>query len=71
MVGFVVYMDIERERERRGGRNGTYLSASGRVLRCSSGDELRSSIRKQVLVETHVLVLGEDGIIGFEAIFLQ
>lgn len=56
--------------ESHGNDLSTYLSTTSGVLSSTTGDQLGIA-RKQVLVDTHVLVLGEDSIIGLETVFLQ
>ena len=47
----------------------SYLCASSRVLRRSTCNQLRVS-GHEVLVDAHVLLLGENRIVGFKAVFL-
>lgn len=46
-----------------------YLCSSSGVLCCSSGDEFGVVVLKEVFVEAHVLFFGEDGVVGFHAVF--
>ena len=46
------------------------LSTTSSVLGSTTGDELSIQLH-QILVETHVLVLGENGIVSLQAILLQ
>lgn len=58
----------------RGGgtkRGGVYLCATRGVLRSSAGYELCVVVLEQVFVEAHVLVFGEYGVVGFEAVFRE
>lgn len=48
-----------------------YLSASRGVLGRPTGDEFGVIVLEQVVVETHVFFLGQDSVIGFEAVFLK
>lgn len=48
-----------------------YLCPSGRVLRRPTRDEFGVVVLQQVFVEAHVLFLGQDGVVGFHAIFLE
>ena len=50
-------------------RGEIYLCATGSVLRSSAGYELCVVVLEQVFVEAHVLVFGEYGVVGFEAVF--
>jgi hypothetical protein len=45
-------------------------SASG-ILSSSSGDQLGRVVVQEVFVDSEVFFLSEDGIIGFEAVFLE
>lgn len=47
------------------------LGAPGRVLRRAAGDQLGVVVVEQVLEDALVLVLGEDGIVGLQAILLE
>lgn len=47
------------------------LGAAGRVLGGAAGDELGVVVGQQVLVQGLVLLLGQDGIVGFEAVLLE
>lgn len=49
----------------------SYLSPSSRILRRPTGDEFGVVVLQQVLVQAHVLLLGQDGVVGFHAIFLE
>lgn len=44
------------------------LGAAGRVLGGAAGDELGLEVVQQVLVDGLVLVLGQDGVVGLEAV---
>ena len=48
-----------------------YLGASSCVLGSSAGDKLSIVVVDQVVVETHVFLLGEDGIVGLEPVCLE
>lgn len=48
-----------------------YLSASSGVLGSPAGDDFGVIVLEQVVVETHVLFLGQDSVVGLEAIFLE
>ena len=41
-----------------------HLGAASRVLGCSACDEFGLAVLEEVFVETHVLLLGEDGVVG-------
>ena len=45
-----------------------YLCATGGVLGSTAGYELCVVVLEKVFVETHVLFLGEDGVVGLEAV---
>lgn len=47
-----------------------YLSTTGGVLSSTTGDQL-SIPGKEVLVDTHVLLLGEDSIVLLQAVLLE
>ena len=47
------------------------LGTAGRVLCSSTGNEHGIVVLDQVLVEAEVLLLGEDGIVGLEAVLLE
>ena len=58
-------------RNRKGGRQARrerYLCTTSGVLCSTAGYELCVVVLKQVFVEAHVLVLGEDGIVRFESV---
>ncbi len=40
-------------------------------MRRTAGDELRVMVLKQVFVEAHVFIFGEDGVVGLEAVFFE
>lgn len=44
------------------------LGATGRVLGGTAGDQLRFEVVEQVLVDALVLLLGQDGVVGLEAV---
>lgn len=48
-----------------------YLGASGCVLGSSAGDELCIMVINQVVVETHMFLLGKDGVVGLETVLLE
>lgn len=48
-----------------------YLSAAGSILGRTSGNELSIVVLDQVLVEAHVLLLGQDGIVGLQSVLLE
>ena len=50
--------------------NGSYLSATSGVLGSTTGNKLRIALQ-QLIVEAHVLVLCEDGVVVLESILLQ
>lgn len=47
------------------------LRAAGSVLRGAAGDELGVVVVQQVLVDALVLLLGQNGVVGLEAVFLE
>lgn len=49
----------------------SYLSSTSSVLRGTAGDELGVVVLQQVLVEAHVLLLGQNGIVGLQAVLLE
>lgn len=48
----------------------TYLSTTGSVLGSTTGDQL-SILGHKLLIETHVLLLGENGIVILETVLLE
>lgn len=48
-----------------------YLRASCSVLSGTTSDELGVVVLEQIFVETHVLLLGEDGVVGLQAVLLE
>lgn len=46
-----------------------YLSASSGVLSRPTGNEFGIIVLQQVVIETHMFFLREDGVVGFEAVF--
>lgn len=48
-----------------------YLGASGGVLGGAAGDEFGVAVLQQVFVEAHVLLFGEDGVVGLDAVALE
>lgn len=48
-----------------------YLCATSGVLSSASSDQLRIVVLQEFFVETHMLLLREDGIIVLEAIFFE
>lgn len=54
------------------GREGfVYLSTTSGVLGCSTRDQFDIVVVEKFVVEAHVLLLGENRIIGLETIFLE
>ena len=49
----------------------TYLSAAGRILGSTTSDEFSVVVLEQLLVEAHVLFLGQDGVVGLQAVLLE
>lgn len=47
------------------------LGAAGGVLGGAAGQEFGLAVVDEFVVERHVLILGEDGIVGFELILLE
>lgn len=47
------------------------LGTAGGVLGGATGDELGVVVVKEVLVEGDVLLLGEDGVVGLEAVLVE
>lgn len=47
------------------------LGATGRVLSGTTGVQVGLEVGEEVFVETHVLLLGENGIVGLEAILVE
>ena len=47
-----------------------YLCASSRVLGRAASDQLCVA-RHEVFVDAHVFLFREDGVVGFEAVFLE
>ena len=48
-----------------------YLRSSRGILRRSSRDELSFVVVEQVIVEAEMFLFCEDGVVGFEVVFLQ
>jgi hypothetical protein len=48
----------------------SYLGTTGSVLSSPTGDQL-SIPSKEILVDTHVLLLGEDSIVILQAVLLE
>lgn len=48
-----------------------YLSTSCGVLSGAASNELRIMVLDQILVETHVLLLGQNGVVGLQAVLLE
>ena len=48
-----------------------YLGSTSGVLRGTAGDQLGVAVVEQVVEDAHVFLLGEDGVVGFEAVFLE
>lgn len=54
------------------GRGGfVYLSTTSGVLGCSTSDKFGIVVVEEFVVEAHVLLLGENRIIGLEPVFLE
>jgi hypothetical protein len=51
--------------------SGPHLSTTGSVLGSTTSDQFRIAVLDEVFVEAHVLLFGEDGIVGFYAVFLE
>lgn len=49
----------------------TYLSASGSVLSCTTRDEDSFVVLEQILVKSHMLLLGKDRIVCLQVILLE
>jgi hypothetical protein len=47
------------------------LGAAGRVLGGAAGDELGIEVVQEILVEGLVLLLGQDGVVGLEAVLVK
>lgn len=47
------------------------LGAAGRVLGGAAGDQLGIVVGQQVLVQGLVLLLGEDGVVGLDAVLVE
>jgi hypothetical protein len=48
-----------------------YLGSASSILCSAAGNELSIVVLHQVLVEAHVLLLGQDGIVGLQAVLLE
>lgn len=46
-----------------------YLGTTSGVLSSAPGDEFGIVVLKQVFIEVHVFLFGQDGIVGLETIF--
>lgn len=46
-----------------------YLGTTSSVLSSAPGDEFGIVVLKQVFIEVHVFLFGQDGIVGLETIF--
>lgn len=69
LLGVLVLADTSNEDDRVGGED--VLGTSGSVLCGTTSVQVDLEVLEQVLVETHVLLLGEDGIVGLEAVLLE
>jgi hypothetical protein len=47
------------------------LSSAGGILGAASRDEFGGVVVQEVVIDAEVLLFGEDGIIGFEVVFLE
>jgi hypothetical protein len=53
-------------------RESTHCSSSGSVLRRASGNQFCIVVLNEVLIEPHMLLrIGENGVVGFQSIFLE
>lgn len=52
-------------------QSSAYLSPSGGILRRTTSKQLSISVLDELLVETHVLLLGQNGIVGLETVLLE
>ena len=50
---------------------GSYLYTSSGVLGCAACYQVCVTVLEKVLIKAHVFLLREDGVVGFEAIFLE
>lgn len=48
-----------------------YLSSTGSVLSGTASDQLGIVVLDKVVVQTHVLLLCEDSIVGLDVVFLE
>jgi hypothetical protein len=67
--GVLVIADAAEVDDRVGRQD--VLGAAGRVLGRAAGDELGVEVVQEVLEQWGVLVLGEDGVVGLEAVLVQ
>lgn len=67
--GVLVVADAAQEDDAVGRQH--VLRSAGGVLGGAAGDELGVEVVQQVLVDALVLLLGEDGVIGLEAVLLE
>ena len=54
-----------------GKREREYLSASSGILGGTACDEFGIVVLEEVFIEGHVFFFGEDGVVGFDAVFLE
>lgn len=69
LLSILVLADASNKDDRVGGKD--VLGTSGGVLGGATGVQVDLVVLEQVLVEAHVLLLSQDGIVGLESILLQ
>ena len=69
MVGLSKKKEAKRDRPLPMER--AYLCASGSILSCAPSNQLCLVVLHQLIVESHVFIFRENGIVGFEAVLLE
>ena len=69
LLGVLVLANASNKDDRVGGKD--VLGTSGGVLGGTTGVQVDLEVLEQVLVQTHVLLLGQDGVVGLESILLE
>ena len=69
LLGVLVLANASNKDNRVGGED--VLGTSGGVLGGTTGVQVNLVVLEQVLVETHVLLFGQDGVVGLESILLE
>jgi hypothetical protein len=69
LLGVLVLANASNKDNRLGGKD--VLGTSGGVLGGATGVQVDLEVLEQVLVEAHVLLFGQDGVVGLESILLE